>query len=256
LALANFPRVCLLFKILVRAATDLATQVDDVHIRNGLPIFPFFDSNAISATKPTVRVDLYQNPTIGIRIVVKYFAALYSDQEQQFFREIDALIALDHLCIVPFFGYTLQTDISGPKIAACFMSGGSLREVLACRPSWWTGTAKSIAVKGIVAGMSFMHELGIIHRDLKPSNILLDENRRPRICDFGSSRLLALTASKTGMCGTAPYMAPEVYEQDRDYTEKVDVFFFFANSLRNCCRSSRLFTDADSPSNCFKGREE
>jgi hypothetical protein len=66
-----------------------------------------FDSSAISATKPTVRVDLYQNPTTGIRIVVKYFAALDSDQKQQFFREIDTLIALDHLYIVPFFGYTL-----------------------------------------------------------------------------------------------------------------------------------------------------
>jgi serine/threonine protein kinase len=166
------------------------------------------------------------------------------------------LIALDHPCIVPFFGYTLQTDISGPKIATHFMSGGSLREVLDCRPSWWTGTAKSIVVKGIVAGMIFMRESGISHRDLKPSNILLNENRRARICDFGSSRSLSLTASMTGMCGTAPYMAPELYEQNNDCAEKVDVFSFSLIFCEIVVGHPVFFTNADSPSNCFKGREE
>jgi serine/threonine-protein kinase len=105
------------------------------------------------------------------------------------------------------------------------MAGGSLKEVLASRPAWWTGTAKSIVVAGIASGMAFTHESGIIHRDLKPGNILLDENHRPRICDFGSSREQALGTTITGMVGTLIYMAPELYGDD-DYDEKVDVFLF------------------------------
>jgi serine/threonine protein kinase len=68
------------------------------------------------------------------------------------------------------------------------MRGGSLKDVLASCPWWWwNGMAKSIVVCGIASGMKFMHASGIIQPDLKPGNILLDDEHRPRICDFGSS---------------------------------------------------------------------
>jgi serine/threonine protein kinase len=60
---------------------------------------------------------------------------------------------------------------------------------------------------------------------LKPDNILLDENHRPRICDFGSSRDQSLRTTLTGMVGTPLYMAPELYEIG-NYDGKVDVFSF------------------------------
>jgi serine/threonine protein kinase len=153
-------------------------------------------------------------------------------REKEFEGEIDALIKLDHPFIVPFVGLILpvgRIDDSasvGSRIASQFMVRGSLRDVLASDSSWWNGTAKSIVIVGVVVGMIFMHELGTIHRDLKPGNILLDECHRPRICDFGSSRDLSLSATMTSKIGTPLYMAPELYNDTEDYDNKIDVYSF------------------------------
>jgi serine/threonine protein kinase len=93
-------------------------------------------------------------------------------------------------------------------------------------PTWWTPTAKSITIVGIVVGMKYVHTEGIIHRDLKPSNILIDkENHQVHICDFGSSRLCSVASTLTREAGTPQYMAPEMYKED-EYDSKVDVFSF------------------------------
>jgi serine/threonine-protein kinase TNNI3K len=56
---------------------------------------------------------------------------------------------------------------------------------------------------------------------------LLDDEHRPRISDFGSSRDQTVTGTLTGgfQIGTPLYMAPELYEQ-QGYNEKVDVYSF------------------------------
>ena len=56
------------------------------------------------------------------------------------------------------------------------------------------------------------HRLGIVHRDLKPSNILLDEEGRPHVADFGLAKRLGDEAGLTlpgSPVGTPAYMAPE-----------------------------------------------
>jgi hypothetical protein len=73
--------------------------------------------------------------------------------------------------------------------------------------------------------MEYMHERGIIHRDLKSLNILLDTERRARICDFGLVRLKSL-APMTGMIGTPQWMAPEILMCSIYYDGKVDVFSY------------------------------
>jgi serine/threonine protein kinase len=169
--------------------------------------------------------EIRRDSSTGVEIAVKCFPQLDASNEQVFFQEIEALVRLDHPCIVPFFGYVPQTQTTGPKIAIHFMSGGSLSDLLESRPNWWDGTAKSIVVAGIVRGMRAIHDSGIIHRDLKPSTVLLDAARRPRICGFGSNRDQCLTSTLTGQVETPWYMAPELYDAE-DYNEKVDIYSF------------------------------
>jgi serine/threonine protein kinase len=184
-----------------------------------------FDRVRTVKSGPLFSTEIYRDRSTEVEIAVKCFRQLDQSSEHVFFREVEALVRLDHPCVVPFFGYVLQTPESGAKIATHFMFGGSLGDVLESRPSRWDGTAKSIVVAGIVEGMKVMHDSGIIHRDLKPSNVLLDADRRPRLRNFGSSRDQYLTCTLTGEVGTPWYMAPELYDED-DYDEKVDIYSF------------------------------
>jgi len=58
----------------------------------------------------------------------------------------------------------------------------------------------------MVIGLLHAHNKGVLHCDLKPANILLDQDRKPRLADFGQSRL---SHDQTPALGTLFYMAPE-----------------------------------------------
>jgi serine/threonine protein kinase len=76
-------------------------------------------------------------------------------------------------------------------------------------------------VIGIVLGMEFIHSKNFIHGDLKPTNILLDEDHKVKISDFGSSRIYEVGVANAG---TQLYMAREA--SGGTYDSKVDVYSF------------------------------
>jgi len=88
--------------------------------------------------------------------------------------------------------------------------GGTLAQRLAQGPLPQREAAKLLAT--IARAVQHAHEHGILHRDLKPSNILLADDGRAYVADFGLARRLRaggdLTASQT-LLGTPSYMAPE-----------------------------------------------
>ena len=64
-------------------------------------------------------------------------------------------------------------------------------------------------VGDVLEGLSYAHSKGIVHRDIKPENILLFENERVRLADFGISKLTNKTIMTENPMGTLGYMAPE-----------------------------------------------
>jgi protein-serine/threonine kinase len=83
--------------------------------------------------------------------------------------------------------------------------------------------------KQLMHGIQYIHEMGVTHRDLKPENLLLSTQGRLKISDFGDSTCFRTAREKdarmvSGIRGSRPYIAPEVYMNDCYDGRAVDVW--------------------------------
>ncbi|KAK6077824.1 serine threonine-protein kinase hal4 [Seiridium cupressi] len=83
--------------------------------------------------------------------------------------------------------------------------------------------------KQMMRGVEYMHEMGVAHRDMKPENLLLTSHGALKITDFGNGECFRMAWENdahmvSGLCGSAPYIAPEEYI-DREFDARaVDVW--------------------------------
>lgn len=83
--------------------------------------------------------------------------------------------------------------------------------------------------KQLMRGVEYCHEMGVAHRDLKPENLLLTTHGSLKITDFGNGECFRMAWEKephmvAGLCGSAPYIAPEEYTDSEFDPRAVDVW--------------------------------
>jgi hypothetical protein len=75
----------------------------------------------------------------------------------------------------------------------------------------------------LCAGLAALHDRGVLHRDLKPANVMLDEDGRVRITDFGLAGAVDRVQAGDIRSGTPRYMAPEQFA-GREVTPRSDIY--------------------------------
>ncbi|WP_138442970.1 Stk1 family PASTA domain-containing Ser/Thr kinase [Sinomonas susongensis] len=90
-----------------------------------------------------------------------------------------------------------------------FVAGRTLRDLLDENGALAPKQALAL-IDAVVDGLAAAHAAGIIHRDVKPANVLLADDGRVKVGDFGLARSLAATHVTDTLFGTAEYIAPEM----------------------------------------------
>jgi serine/threonine-protein kinase len=149
------------------------------------------------------------------------------EARRRFHAEIEATAALDHAHIVPIYEVG---EHEGRPYYTMRLCTGSLDEQLA---RYRDPAAAAGLIAAVARAVHHAHERGVLHRDLKPANILIDEDGRPHIGDFGAATRIggpgrsddAPRPEPRVVIGTPDFMAPECARGgDRDITAAVDVY--------------------------------
>ncbi|KAG6764335.1 hypothetical protein POTOM_031801 [Populus tomentosa] len=170
----------------------------------------------------------------GTKIAVKRMESGVVSEKglAEFMSEIAVLTKVRHRHLVALIGYCL--DGNERLLVYEYMPQGTLSRHLFC---WKEEGVKSLDWTrrltiglDVARGVEYLHGLAhqcFIHRDLKPSNILLGDDMRAKVADFGLVRPApeGNTSIETRLAGTFGYLAPE-YAVTGRVTTKADVFSF------------------------------
>ncbi|MFH8770512.1 Stk1 family PASTA domain-containing Ser/Thr kinase [Streptomyces sp. NPDC017958] len=140
---------------------------------------------------------------------------------ERFIREAKSVARLAHPNVVQVFDQ--GTDGSYVYLAMEYIAGCTLRDVLRERGALQPRAALDI-LEPVLAALGAAHRAGFVHRDMKPENVLIGDDGRVKVADFGLVRSVDTVTSTTGaVLGTVSYLAPEQIEQGTA-DPRVDVY--------------------------------
>ncbi|WP_180303470.1 Stk1 family PASTA domain-containing Ser/Thr kinase [Streptomyces sp. JV178] len=165
-------------------------------------------------------VDTRLDRVLALKVMHPTLAADGSFVER-FIREAKSVARLSHPNVVGV--YDQGTDGSYVYLAMEYVAGCTLRDVLRERGALQPRAALDI-LEPILAALGAAHRAGFVHRDMKPENVLIGDDGRVKVADFGLVRSVDTVTSTTGtVLGTVAYLAPEQLEHGTTDT-RVDVY--------------------------------
>ena len=143
----------------------------------------------------------------------------------RFEREAQVVARLEHPNIVPIYDFA---EYEGrPYLVMKFIEGETLKARL--NRASITDAELLETVDAIGSGLAYAHRQGILHRDIKPSNVLLAEDGRIYLADFGLARIAHAgesTLSGDMMLGTPQYISPEQAMGVSELDNGTDIYSF------------------------------
>ncbi|MEU9520973.1 Stk1 family PASTA domain-containing Ser/Thr kinase [Streptomyces sp. NPDC048224] len=140
---------------------------------------------------------------------------------ERFIREAKSVARLDHPNVVQVFDQGAEGAYV--YLAMEYIAGCTLRDVLRERGALRPRAALDI-LEPVLAALGAAHRAGFVHRDMKPENVLIGDDGRVKVADFGLVRAVDTVTSTTGsVLGTVSYLAPEQIENGTA-DPRVDVY--------------------------------
>jgi len=154
-------------------------------------------------------VDMRLDRVLAVKVMHPALAAdaVFVDR---FIREAKSVARLAHPNVVQVF----DQGADGPYVylAMEYIAGCTLRDVLRERGALQPRAALDI-LEPVLAALGAAHRAGFVHRDMKPENVLIGDDGRVKVADFGLVRSVGtVTESSGSVLGTVAYLAPEQAE--------------------------------------------
>ncbi|RII95164.1 Stk1 family PASTA domain-containing Ser/Thr kinase [Clavibacter michiganensis] len=145
------------------------------------------------------------------RVAVKVMHGHLADDSafrDRFIQEARSAARLAHPNVVNVFDQGQDSDMA--YLVMEYLPGMTLRELLQEYERLTPEQTLDI-LEAVLSGLAAAHKAGIVHRDLKPENVLLADDGRIKIGDFGLARAVsANTATGQALLGTIAYLSPEL----------------------------------------------
>src|SRR5579872_6602489 len=158
-----------------------------------------------------------RDPKIGRIVAIKTIAMLGGSPEEieqskeRFFREAQAAGKLSAPGIVTIHDVGVDKSSHTPFIVMEYIAGRTLDRFVEESPGSRLSTKQALdLIHQLAESLDYAHQQNIVHRDIKPANILITEQGRAKIADFGIAKLTHSELTVPGkIMGTPAYMAPE-----------------------------------------------
>ncbi len=151
---------------------------------------------------------LAEDPHLQRRVALKILHRRFAqDREfvERFEREAEAAAGLSHPNVVAVFD---RGDVEGTHyIAMQLLEGRTLKELI---DQGLTAEQSVALIRQVLEAAGFAHRHGVVHRDLKPQNVIVDDEGKATVTDFGIARAGASEITQAGsVMGTPHYLSPE-----------------------------------------------